>query len=318
MKPTLNLIAAGIAALQRKHAEGEGAKLGNLRVGGTGALAYGGKVIGTCMRQGYLRQQGIDVKNAGEDREHMFAGGRANEDIWEELFSAAAESIPGLSWKREEEFPVNSATSNGTRITGRPDFVLFHKGQPQRILELKLVSSLYTALDVGIALKPKLGHLLQAVHYSIRLGLPVELWYASRSDYHVPEFKKPAVPARSARVEYNWKKEAKKILPFLQGYAVNLTAQGQVTYRALPAGKETHTIITKEGILEYFEQQSKMKETDALPPKPSKIGLDGMEAHFSLCDYCVLKPTCVSYKGTSVKEWTSKVLAENADKVTKR
>lgn len=306
MKSTYELIQQGIANLQAKHAEGEVTKLGNLRIGGTGSLAFDGKVIGACMRTGYLRQQGIEFKGTDEDREHMFAGGRSNEETWAELLGFANE--PGVSWKREEEYPVNAITSNGTPISGRPDFVLFQDDKPVRILELKQVSSLHTALDVGITLKPKLGHLQQAAHYSLRLGLPVELWYTSRSDYHITEFKQDTVPPNHPRVVYNWKGRATKTSPFIQGYELAWSAKGQLTYRALPDGIVTPTIITKDGILDYFEQQSKMKETDELPPKPSPIDHDGDKMGWRMCDYCELKTVCSEYKGASVKEWTSNVL----------
>lgn len=320
MKSTLELINQGIANMQASHAEGEKAKLGNLRIGGSGVLAMGNKVIGHCMRKSFLRQQGIDLADTSADREHMFAGGRGNEDIWLELLNAAKE--PGLTIKREEEYPVAVKTANGTPISGRPDIVLFHQDQPVRILELKLASSLYTALDTGIFLKPKLAHVIQAVHYSHHLKLPIELWYASRADFHVPEFKKKDIPAGSDRVEYNWKGEAKKILPYLQGYTISVQENGQVMYQAIgvPGAGWQHTVVTVQGLDAYFDQLSRMKETDQLPPKPSKIDLDGGEMPWSLCDYCSLKPVCNNKsKETSTAKWVESVkdFLKATDKGTK-
>lgn len=318
MKSTIELINQGIANMQAKHAEGETLKLGNLRIGSSGVLAMGGKVLGHCMRKAYLRQQGIDLDDTPENREHMFAAGRANEDIWLELLTAAAE--PGITIKREEEFPVNVKLNNGTNLTGRPDIVLHQDGVPIRILELKAASSLYTAIDTGILLKPKLAHVIQAMHYSMRLNLPVELWYASRVDFAITEFIKTKQPALSAkgnpRLEYGWNGSAKKILPYLQGYELSVQDNGQVCYKAIgqPDAKLEHTVVTVEGILAFFEQVSEMKNSNILPPKPSKVDLDGGEAPWSLCDYCVLKPVCTNHKDKQIDTWAAKVSAFLTDK----
>lgn len=317
MKSTAELIAAGIKAQQAKHAEGESAKLGAYRVGSSGVIALGGKVVGNCMRLAYLRSLGIEVEATSSDREHMFAGGRSNEDIWSELLLAANEA--GLVIKREDEYPVSHRLPNGKLVMGRPDIVLggweqgfdanggadlFFKGE--RILELKAVSAMKTAVEVGTLHRPKLEHVIQAIHYGMRLNLPVELWYTSRVDFNLTDKAIDQVPKGLPNVQYSWNEKAFKILPFIQGFTLRVTETGQVAYRAIGVkdAPEHFTIVTTHGLDTYFDQLSRMEETDSLPPMPSKLDLMGGEASWRKCDYCPLKPVCLDRKKGSVKDWT--------------
>ena len=306
MKSTVELLAAGLKAQAAKHASGEGAKLGAYRVGSSGVLAMG-KVVGGCIRLAHLRSLGVEADSAEESREHMFAAGRSNEDIWKALLLASEE--PGLSVLREEEFPVTHRLPNGKMLLGRPDIVLLQNGVPARLLELKLASSMYTALDVYVLGKPKLDHVIQAAHYSLRLGLPIELWYASRADFHLVDRAKEKVPPGLPGVVYGWDQKAMKLSPFLVGYVLRTKENGQVTYQRIglnPDGsepQEVSTIVSTQGLDQFFDQLSRLGETDELPAMPSKVDLLGGEASWRKCDYCSLKPLCLSQKKGSVKDW---------------
>lgn len=179
-----HLLEEGIAKQAAEKREHERTKVGTLRAGNSGALALGGKVVGKCARLTYLRFKGIDVAEdvAEGGKNFMFEAGIGNEDIWYQALKAAWDG-PIL---REEEVPIRWQTSTGVSVTGRPDLVLCDDDKrPVRGLELKLVSSLWTALSVGFKLEPKTDHLLQAGHYAWQLGVPFEIWYTNRTNFAI-------------------------------------------------------------------------------------------------------------------------------------
>jgi hypothetical protein len=266
----------GLQKLVAKHAETESTKVGTLRAGNTGLLLGDGRVVGKCARLTYLRMKGIEVEEPDASRELMFAGGRGNEDLWIDVLKEGWDG-PIL---REEQIAISWQTTSGITVTGRPDIVLcappaaegqtLGKTVPVKGIELKLVSSLWTARDVGILLKPKMLHLLQAAHYSWQLGVPFELWYTSRADFAVMgwaanNFPRVGEPG-SQRCEYGLyekgpyelnpktgRKQMKKfrvsrevydrlpeekrvsdiikVLPFAQGYELLWNSKDQLQYR---------------------------------------------------------------------------------------
>jgi hypothetical protein len=317
------LFEQGTAALVAAHAEQEKTKVGILRAGNTGIITADGGVAGKCARLTYLRYKGIQVEEADHSRELMFAAGRSNEDSWLEVLRAAD---PTLVIKREEEIPIRWETASGVPVTGRPDIVIGHEKDgvfvPENGIELKQASSLWTVRDVGIMMKPKMLHLMQAAHYSWQVGVPFELWYTSRADFAVmgwaqKNFPRPGEPG-SDRCEYNEKGEIKKVLPFVKGYELDLTQKGQLRYRPVGDGPWTYTVITRDSIEGYFELIPLMDSVGVLPPAPINIEADGQKGGYSICSYCPLQATCESYKGKKVSEWMSKVsaqvLANSSDK----
>lgn len=190
----LELFQRGQKELQRQHDEAEGLKSGVLRGGSVGIAMTASAttdVAGNCPAQAFLRFKGINISGLEQGtstRELMFEAGRTNEDSWYTVLKAATD----LDIKREEEIPVDYTLEDGTRVTGRPDMVLMGiDNKPVRGIELKLVSSVWTARTVLITKTPKLSHMIQSAHYAIKLAeqhglpepLPFELWYTNRADF---------------------------------------------------------------------------------------------------------------------------------------
>lgn len=194
------------------HKAGETAKLGVLRAGSTGAMAETGEIVGHCHRKSLLRSKGIELDPPTIDKLLMFELGFANEDIvYDQLVAALPSAYTIL---REEEIPIEWLTTNGTKVTGRPDMVICEQTssvivpvgstvsytvggglilngeripsvsigtKPVLGLELKSIHSMWTARDVLFGGEPKLNNLLQAAHYMHRLGVPYKLHYKSYS-----------------------------------------------------------------------------------------------------------------------------------------
>lgn len=206
----LDLFRKGQQELQRKHSEAESKKSGVLRGGSVGLAMEPNKkgdtdIAGGCAGLAYLRFKGIDTSSMEQGtstRELMFEAGRTNEDSWYAVLAASGYTGKIL---REEEVPVDYTLDNGTRITGRPDMVLMgDDNKPVRGIELKLVSSIWTARTVLLTKTPKLSHVTQSAHYAIQLAkqyglekpLPFELWYTNRADFETKaDFSLNAYPA---------------------------------------------------------------------------------------------------------------------------
>lgn len=195
-----------------EYVEKEKAKLGVLRAGSSGIITDKGEVAGNCLRKSHLRSLGIELDPPTEDKLIMFDLGYASEDIvYEKLISALPEGHVVL---REEEIPIEWLTTNGTKVTGRPDIVICKTEKllstddrrllrqetdsvsKQEVLvevaslevnkavlglELKSVHSVWVAREVLFNRKPKLGNLVQSAHYMWKLNVPYKLTYTSYS-----------------------------------------------------------------------------------------------------------------------------------------
>lgn len=316
-----DLYNRGVAQLAAEHTNKEVAKVGTLRGGSTGAMVYKNTAIGTCPRRAYLRYKGISEPKEYSTRNLMFEAGLSNEDIWADVMRRGLPE--GYSLLREEEIPVSWATSNGTKVTGRPDIVLCYKGVPQRGIELKLVSSVWTAKSVLVDGAPKLGHLLQSAHYARKLNLPWELWYTNRADFSVSReswqqklFSK-LPPEYGEYRDYTkdgvTRTELNKILPFRVGYEISWD-NDQLIYRKIGGdGSWKHSIITWKGINDYFETVSTIDTRGVLPPRPTNMSALGKEEGYDMCNpmYCPLSGTCDAHE-VSLKKWLAA-----ADELTK-
>ena len=314
-KPTLDLVKDGIQHIQQEHAESETKKRGILRAGSTGLLFSDGAIAGKCARQTYLRLEGIEAGEDDASREFMFAAGRTNEDSWVDLFRRAG--IPAENIKREEEIPISWQTRSGRTVSGRPDIVLGEPRQekwvPIKGIELKLVSSLWTARDVAIKQEPKAMHLMQAAHYSWKLGdLPFELWYTSRADFAINGWAQKNFPKQGQKgsqyCQYNDKGEVLKTVPFIVGYQLDWN-KGVLEYQSLttPNSKWVPTIVTKRGIEDYFELVDSMVQSDSLPPRPLNVTATGEKGGYSICSYCPLQSVCDKTEGKGKAAWVQGV-----------
>ena len=315
---TLDLVRLGIQNIQDEHNAAEVHKKGILRAGNTGLLLPDGSVIGKCARQTYLRLDGISAGEDDASREFMFAAGRTNEDSWIDLLVRAG--IPNDHIKREEEIPISWQTRSGRTVSGRPDIVL---GEPRlgafvptKGIELKLVSSLWTARDVAIKQEPKAMHLMQAAHYSWKLGdLPFELWYTSRADFAINGWAQKNFPKQdqpgAKYCQYNEKGEPLKTIPFIVGYELDWN-KGVLEYRSLtsPGGKWIPTIVTKKAIEDYFELVDSMTQegNEQLPPRPLNVSASGEKGGYSICSYCPLQQVCDKKESQGKTAWVQAVL----------
>lgn len=299
----------GIKRLQAKHDSEEKTKVGSLRAGNAGFVTVDGKFVGQCARLTYLRHLGIKIEDNEESKEHMFAAGRGNEDLWMQVLR---EGWPGKI-RTESDIPTKWVTDNGINVTGRPDIVLCSSDdKPEYGIELKLVSSVWTAKDVLFGGHPKLDHITQAAHYAWQLNVPFEIWYTSRVNWPVvgwmgKMFPKAGEPGSEHCVYGD--SGIKRINPFVVGYELKITNQG-VMFR-LAGSKDQWQVspVTINGIKEYYNVISKMTESDTLPPLSLNLDANGDKLNWSKAEYCALGDLCCGDKSreTSVKNWLVKV-----------
>lgn len=286
---------AGLASDREEHLAGEKAKLGNLRAGDSGAMSRQGDVIGGCPRRAYVRTQlGIEVDPPTVDRTIMFELGKANETIWVDKLKR----VWSGTIKQEEEIPISWSTTNGTRVTGRPDVVLCDdKGKPVLGIEHKAACSIWTSRDVSFELNPKTKHMLQAVHYAWQLKVPYRLVYTQYVDYAMPDFAKKFFPLGDPRIALNDKGQPKAVLPHETIYEIDVApTTGKVRYRPESRdGNDTPwatAIFTVEDIVRFYEFVSTMAENKTLGPRPVSLKPDGSKMSYSECNYCPLKDIC--------------------------
>lgn len=308
----------GVGKLRDDHAEAEVKKLGNLRAGNSGLLESG-EVTGNCPRVAFLRAKGIESEEIPFDKDLMFGAGRGNEDLWLEVLRPA---WPGII-KCEDEIPVVWQTDNGTKVTGRPDVVLCDKrGKPKQGIELKLVSSVWTAREV-LGGRPKLPHLIQAAHYSWQLGVPFELWYTSRVNFAVAGWMQRHFPLHGAHgsdaCDYNDKGEIKSTVPFIRGFQLKFQDVGGekdvLFFRHVELDEReqenipwTETLVSIPRIKDYYEFVATMEKREDLGPRPTNYKHDGEKLKWSLCDYCGLKDHCDSWEDKGFKQWYQALL----------
>lgn len=286
---------AGLASDREEHLAGEKAKLGNLRAGDSGAMSRQGDVIGGCPRRAYVRTQlGIEVDPPTVDRTIMFELGKANETIWVDKLKR----VWSGTIKQEEEIPISWSTSNGTRVTGRPDVVLCDdKGRPVLGIEHKAACSIWTSREVSFELTPKTKHLLQAVHYAWQLKVPYRLVYTQYVDYAMPDFAKKFFPLGDPRIALNDKGQPKAVLPHETIYEIDVALDtGEVRYRLEPRdGADAPwatAIFTTEDIVRFYEFVSTMADNKTLGPRPASLKPTGAKMSYSECNYCPLKDIC--------------------------
>jgi hypothetical protein len=328
LKPTYELVLNGLKQQAAQHAELELTKRGALRAGNTGLITPDGEVAGKCARQTLLRLRGIDAEAVNHSRELMFGAGRGNEPLW--IDNLVAGGIERDRIRCEEEVPIRWSLPSGRLVTGRPDLVIgnweHHKPEsgesewvPERGLELKLVSSLWTGRDVALKREPKLIHLLQAGHYAWKLDIPFEVWYTSRADFHLPpdtrwgEDKKWPRPGRpgSEFIGMNESGQPLKLIPFVVGFELGWFS-GELRYRHLsPSGPGVwvSSIVTQAGIQAYFETVDAMDRAGQLAPRPTSLTATGEKGSYNLCSYCPLNDLCKGWQGDAIDPWVEAAAA---------
>ena len=309
---------------RNKHAEGEVVKKGNLRAGSSGIFSPTGESAGHCLRKAHVRQLGLEVEEIAEDKLIMFDLGFASEDIVYDKLKRSLEGT-GKVILREEEIPIEWLTTNGTKVTGRPDVVICEDVEldaektdriPRLGIELKSVHSLWTARDVLFGGKPKLANIIQAAHYMWKLDVPYKLVYTGYSqlgqgmvgtDSWVSRmFPKQGKPF-SEYVDYNTEKGTiKHIKQFEIVYDMRIE-NGVVEYKPEMSDKWVATIVTIPDIERFFEKVSMIPSTGDLGPRPSPVDTLGKKAGYTDCDYCPLKATCDAHDKSGYNKWLEEV-----------
>jgi hypothetical protein len=323
----LQLIANSRAAKRQEHADKEKAKLGVLRAGSTGIMSEEGEVAGACHRISLLRSKGVEVDPPTWDKHIMFELGYANEDV---IVNQLKKSLPaGYKVLVEEEVPIAWETSNGTKVTGRPDIVIVNdKGESEVGIELKSVHSVWVAREVLFKKQPKLANLAQAAHYMWKLGLSdYKLFYKSYSqlgqgmagnEWIVKQFPRLGEPG-SEFIEFTEVSEAqaakgkgptiKHIKQFEIVYDLKWDRNGRLQYRVEGTRSVwTSTIITKTALESYFEFVSRMEADKNLGPLPAAVDSSGDKLNYSQCKYCPLQATCKEYSSKGYDIWMGQVL----------
>lgn len=340
---TLDLLCKGLIQLQGEGDENEKTKQGTLRGGSVGIMLPDGSLVGKCARLSYLRMLGIRAEGSDAGRELMFAAGRTNEDSWYDLFLRSGIAPDRI--RREGEVPILWTLPSGRVVTGRPDLVIgeWEPGRllvdpdymetdernglvqysgrlpayteptwkPVRGIEFKLISSLWTGRDVVIKGEPKTPHLIQAAHYSWKLGIPFELWYTNRVDFAVSFGKWPKEGEPGSEYLQYSEGKALKLLPCVAGYELRWDAGGTLSYRRMLPGPAAspwvQTIITQAGIQRYYETVDATEHTHRLPDRPTNLTPTGGDGSYSACKYCALEQVCNKREKGSLAEWTQAV-----------
>jgi hypothetical protein len=352
------LLYEGCRAEMQEKDKAEAGKTGSLRGGNSGSLFMqeDGTLasIGGCARKALLRMLGIEVPD-GEDynsKALMFQLGHSNENSWVEWLERSWTG-DGKVILRETDIPTRWETRNGTPVTGRPDIVLaqakpsINGGRPRSVvgLELKQAASVWTCRDI-LRDKPKAAHVCQSAHYSMALGIPFELWYANRVNFHILGAHIPWVgrhfprheernsqycdyqlddgkPATDSKVYKNGNvkagrpaappsKQIFRVLPFTHGFKLVWRPQEDGTQRLyahaadLSEADAQATLVTDEGIREYYETAANAVATDILPPEPAQLDVFGDRAGYRDCTYCHFQKVCDGFKG-GTQGWLQEV-----------
>lgn len=316
-----DILATAEKQREYEHDAGEELKKGNYRAGSTG-LYQEGSFYGKCARKLLLRTEGVKSESVTDDRRIMFSGGLMNEEVWLENLKLGSD----YTLKTEEEIPTSWFTkTSSTPVTGRPDIVLCDPETENPLLgiELKMVSSVWTARDI-IQGNPKFDHLTQASHYMWQLDIPFKLAYTSYVDYAVMGgwmaklFPKHDDDVGAEYCEYKQNSKGfmdiRKVKPFRIIFDLKWSPLGVLLYKEELDAVYKPTVITLDGVKNYFEELDKVREGNYLPPKPTNVNADGSKTSWSLCDYCSLNSVCSSSKDDDLELWKEQVKLLNENK----
>lgn len=275
--------------------EEEKTKQGTLRAGNSGIHLDNGIIAASCPRQAMLRSRGINI-SPPPSKSPMFELGLANEDAWYQNLSAVWTQGQIL---REHETPISWTTTNGTQVTGRPDMVLCGSNNTPLVgLELKSVSSFWTIKNLQIENTPSIAHVAQAAHYMWQLNIPFVLVYTNRVNHTFPWKYVEAFRGKSY-VFHTESQHPLHIEPFILAFPLEIR-DGVVWFNS-PTGW-VETIVTVDGIRQFYETASTIAETGQLPSRPTDKGVRG-ESTYSPCKYCPFLPVCDQYETHSLDTW---------------
>jgi hypothetical protein len=268
-----------------EHLAKEAGKLGILRGGTTGAVLDTGEVVGQCHRKALIRFLGLQ-KSAGGN--FWFDMGFANEELW---LAKLKKSWPGKI-RCEEDYPIEWEV-DGTKVTGRPDMVLFDENdKPVAGIELKSVGAINSAAPIRFENKPKLPNLLQAAHYSSQVGVPFYLVYTAFVSGPLPYW---------AQKQYG----EKTIEPFMTEFKVYIDDNGTICYDT-EKGKTVKTMVSISNLVDFYRLVADMPRQKNLYSRFKDMDINGKSLPYNVCDYCALQRTCVNFEG-NYDRWIEEV-----------
>lgn len=309
--PEIYEIGRGVE--QREHAEKEAKALGNLRGGSSGCVTPQGEIYGTCHRKSLARLLGHQTKIEPISYQ-WFDAGFANEDAWERKFRKAMQDMgAGYNVKFEEECPVKWENDYGVAVTGRPDLMVFRDEKPILGLELKVVCAVNSAVNVYCEEKPKINNLIQAAHYSMIHGCPFSLVYSWRSRARVPgwaerhkeklnlTYEKTFTNAKTGK---SFTRREYSIDPFVKEFRLGF--DNDRVYYVTESGKRVDTPLTAQGIRDYYNLISRMKDEKTLVQRISSLDLAGNQLPYDTCKYCEFSEACNQFE-FDYDAWVDKV-----------
>ena len=279
------------AARDAKKQEEEKAKAGALRIGNSGVVTADGRVLGTCHRISMARLLGVEEAK-GRNTKIMFQAG----ELMEEGFAQLLVESGACQVLRSDAISIDAKVMGSTRkLLGRPDVVLADaEGKPVMVLEHKAVFSLGTAQLVYLDKKPKAANLVQCASYGHYLGLPAVLAYSNAGFY-------PLYPGDKKKYGMS------SIGPFYRFFFTEWR-DGTLYYRADGSDSWVKTLITGQGIEDYFALVAEAAEKKELGPRVDSSYADGSPNRWgegSDCKFCAFNQRCqdIEDKRISFDDW---------------
>jgi len=282
----------GHAALRAARAEKDQATKGHPRVGSSGCVSAGGDVYGVCPRIALARQMGIE-ETPSLATQIMWKAGEANEDTWNKVLDAGLPPNMGREFDVEVRHTIDGVS---LPVLGHPDVVYNVDGTFAHGLELKGVFGSSTAVLVALDGRPKNENLIQAAAYSHFMDkLPWALCYTSASWVPVNFYDQKTYGVKS-------------IKPFYRTFYMEWVGD-KLRYRNEESEAWVDTVITGQGIEDYYLLVEEMRTERNLGERPSSHYVDGKQNKWgreSNCGLCVFKAACDKYDGDkSYDNWVA-------------
>lgn len=281
-------------------------KTGNLRAGNAAYMLNNGRVnsANQCLRTTWLRWKGYrSSEEHPPNKLWMFKGGTGSEQIIAGLLKGA-----GLNVIMDAEYKIDI---DGTVLSGRPDILLANAdGKPVLGLELKKISSVWTAKEVINNAKPKTDHICQAAIYSYMVGVPYKLVYVQYDNYAA--FTLRGISEEAVNVDRDGKGKPINLAPHLKVYDIKTSDDGRILYKPESGRYWENTGISMQGILDYYRNVKALDESSKLPARPEHYDVQGEKGNYTACKYCPYAAACSNFKegADTMGEWTEDLLKE--------
>lgn len=269
------ILLAGRQELRRQHDEKNEGNT-NYRIGSSGAICKDNQIRGVCLRIALLRQLKLE-EQPSLGTQIMWAAGETNEMDWERVLTAA-----GVQFDMQRDIVWEIAP--GVTVSGHPD-VIIKDGDQEYGVELKGIFSYNTAASVYLDKRPKCSNVIQAMAYSAATGLPWMLAYTSPSYWKVPFYDKKRT-------------DLKSLPPFYQLFT--LEWRDDTVWYKHEDGEWVETLVTRQGIEDYYKMLAEMQQTKKLGPRPTAHYIDGTDEKWGgdACVFCPFASACTAYDGS--------------------